>query len=195
MESAEVLQSIAAVGIPVAGFGGIAAKLSLRARGVWSDEYRVRLVGMATASLVVVFDSFLPYAIASLGFSATWRPASAIILPFQVSSLGRFLPVFVRNVVPVGRGQAVGTIARQGTSCSVRSSLPWSFSSWHRYALQRAVSLGSTSPSCFSSCSSHPVCSSVCSLHRSMTTGPPSNKRLPVTSHSAFQSTSGNVWH
>jgi hypothetical protein len=87
VESAGVLESIAEVGIALAGFGGIAAALGHRARGIWSPEDRVRLILLAAFSLAVVFACFLPYVTYHLGSTAPWRMASALFLPFPVSAL------------------------------------------------------------------------------------------------------------
>ena len=87
MESASVLESIAEVGIALAGFGGIAAALGYRARGVWSLEDRLRLILLASLSLAVVFACFLPYVTHHLGSTAPWRMASALFFPCPTSTL------------------------------------------------------------------------------------------------------------
>jgi len=87
VESASVLESIAEVGIALAGFGGIAAALGHRARGVWSPADRLRLILLASFSLAVVFACFLPYVTYHLGSTAPWRMASALFFPFPASAL------------------------------------------------------------------------------------------------------------
>jgi hypothetical protein len=122
LDSTDVLQSIAEVGIALAGFGGIAAGLGYRARGVWSREDRTRLVGMARTSLLVVFASFLPFAIASLGFAATWRVASALVLVLHASALVRSAPLLYRTIRTGGAG-STGGYSRTAASLTLVAQL------------------------------------------------------------------------
>jgi Kef-type K+ transport system membrane component KefB len=87
VDSVGVLDSIAEVAIALAGFGGIAAGLGYRARGVWSTQDRLRLVMLASVSLTVVLACFLPHAIHHLGVTPPWRLASAVFLPIQTLAL------------------------------------------------------------------------------------------------------------
>ena len=87
MESTSVLESIAEVAIALAGFGGIAAGLGYRSRGTWSSDDQLRLMLLAGTGLAVVFACFLPYVTQNLGSAAPWRAASAVFLPFPLSTL------------------------------------------------------------------------------------------------------------
>ena len=82
MESAAILQTIAEVAVGLAGFGGIAAGLGYRTRGVWSDQDRTRLTGMVVSSLVVVFACLLPYAVYHIGSSRPPWALSSVPLIF-----------------------------------------------------------------------------------------------------------------
>jgi len=117
LDSTDVLQSIAEVAIALAGFGGIASGLGYRARGVWSREDRSRLVGMVQASLFVVFASYLPFAIMSLGVSATWRVASAVVLVPHAGSLVQSFRLIIR-------------FARSGTPSTTATSMAGSSGSY-----------------------------------------------------------------
>jgi hypothetical protein len=87
MESASVLESVAEVAIALAGFGGIAAGLGYRARGIWSSEDQLRLMLLALSGLMVVFACFLPFATHQLGSSTPWRAASTVILAIVACTL------------------------------------------------------------------------------------------------------------
>ncbi len=79
MESASILQTIAEVAVGLAGFGGIAAGLGYRTRGRWSEQDRLRLVGMVANSLAVVFGCLLPYAVHHLGVQHPWSLSGAVL--------------------------------------------------------------------------------------------------------------------
>lgn len=101
MESGSVLESIAQVAIALAGFGGIAAGLGYRARGHWSRDDQVRLIGLALFGLGVTFACFLPHATHHLRFDTPLRVASAVYLP--VTTAGWLFQIwFNRRGVPVG---------------------------------------------------------------------------------------------
>ena len=109
MESASVLESIAEVGIALAGFGGIAAALGHRARGIWSPEDRLRLILLASFSLGVVFACFLPYVTHHLGSTAPWRLASTLLLPGPTSAL--LYQVWLnRRGLPVGYSRIAASL-------------------------------------------------------------------------------------
>jgi len=101
VESGSVLESIAEVAIALAGFGGIAAGLGYRARGEWSRDDQVRLIGLALFGLAVTFACFLPYVTHELGSGAPFRLASALYLPV-VASGWLFQIWFNRRGVPDG---------------------------------------------------------------------------------------------
>ena len=96
MESADILQTIAEIAIGLAGFGGIAAGLGYRARGDWSDDDQVRLMGMAYTSLLVVFAALLPFVVHHLSATGPWRVCAFIVLPLLAINLASALRVFRR---------------------------------------------------------------------------------------------------
>ncbi len=91
MDSADILQTIAEIGIGLAGFGGIAAGLGYRARGNWSVDDQVRLMAMAFASLLVVFACLVPFIVHYLAGGEPWRISALIILPFQAFNLAAYV--------------------------------------------------------------------------------------------------------
>jgi len=101
VESASVLESIAEVAIALAGFGGIAAGLGYRARGDWTRDDQVRLIGLALFGLAVAFACFLPVLASSLGSEAPFRTASVIFLPIPTAGF-LFQIWFNRRGVPPG---------------------------------------------------------------------------------------------
>lgn len=109
MESGSVLESIAEVAIALAGFGGIAAGLGYRARGEWSRDDQVRLIGLALFGLAVTFACFLPYLTHHLGAAAPLRTASALYLPVTTSGW-LFQIWFNRGGVPVGYSKAAALL-------------------------------------------------------------------------------------
>ena len=101
MESASILESIAEVGVALAGFGGIAAGLGYRTRGTWSPEDQVRLLWLAGYGLAVVFGCYLPYVTYHLGSTTPWRMASTLYLP--IPAFGLFYTAWInRGGVPAG---------------------------------------------------------------------------------------------
>ena len=96
MESADILQTIAEIAMGLAGFGGIAAGLGYRARGDWSDDDQVRLMGMADTSLLVVFAALLPFVVHHLSATDPWRVSAFIVLPLLAINLASALRVFRR---------------------------------------------------------------------------------------------------
>ena len=110
MESASVLESIAEVGIALAGFGGIAAGLGYRTRGTWSPDDQSRLIVLAAAGLAVVYACYLPYVVHHLGSTTPWRTASTLYLPAPISSL-LYIAWTSRRGLPVGYSRiAVGLV-------------------------------------------------------------------------------------
>lgn len=109
MELGSVLESIAEVAIALAGFGGIAAGLGYRARGDWSRDDQVRLIGLALFGLAVTFACFLPYAAHHLGSDAPLRVASALYLPV-VASGWLFQIWFNWGGVPIGYSKTAATL-------------------------------------------------------------------------------------
>ncbi len=101
VESATVLESIAEVAIALAGFGGIAAGLGYRARGDWTRDDQVRLIGLALFGLAVAFACFLPFLARGLGAEAPFRTASALFLPIPTAGF-LFQIWFNRHGVPPG---------------------------------------------------------------------------------------------
>ena len=111
----DALQSIAQVAIALAGFGGIAAGLGYRARGVWSEEDQTRLLGMTISSLIVVFACFVPSAVEHMGSSAPWRisgiPLLVVLVPtcaFSGHALVRRLRA--GGLVPGGYSRLAGSL-------------------------------------------------------------------------------------
>lgn len=101
MESAGVLESIAEVSIALAGFGGIAAGLGYRARGDWTRDDQVRLIGLALFGLAVAFACFLPVLTSSLGSEAPFRTSSALFI--FIPTCGVLFQVWLnRRGVPPG---------------------------------------------------------------------------------------------
>jgi hypothetical protein len=109
MEYASVLESIAEVGIGLAGFGGLAAGLGYRARGTWSPQDQFRLIMLASSALAVVFACFLPYVTHHLGSTAPWRMASALFLPFPTLSL-LYVLWRARRVALAGYSRIAGSL-------------------------------------------------------------------------------------
>ena len=101
LESAGVLESIAEVGIALAGFGGIAAGLGYRTRGTWTLDDQARISLLAFAGLAVVFACYLPHVTHHLGSTAPWRMASILFLPYPAFWLIR-VASFNRGGVPAG---------------------------------------------------------------------------------------------
>jgi len=101
VESVSVLESIAEVAIALAGFGGIAAGLGYRARGEWTRDDQVRLIGLALFGLAVAFACFVPSLTRSLGAEAPFRTASALFLPIPTAGF-LFQIWFNRRGVPPG---------------------------------------------------------------------------------------------
>ena len=79
MEFASILQTIAEVAVGLAGFGGIAAGLGYRTRGNWSEQDRLRLLGLVSSSLFVILASLLPYAVHYLGAQHPWSISGAVL--------------------------------------------------------------------------------------------------------------------
>ena len=104
MESSGTLESIAEVGVALAGFGGIAAGLGYRARGIWSPDDQSRLILLATSGLTVVFACYLPSTAHHLGSAAPWRAASALYFPFASSWL-LGTAWFFRHGAPTGHSR------------------------------------------------------------------------------------------
>jgi hypothetical protein len=114
MEHVSVLQSIAEVGVALAGFGGLAAGLGYRTRGDWSGDDKIRLFALVTISLSVVFACYLPSAVNALGSPAPWRIASAVFLLVPLSLLcGQIW--LNRRGVPIGYSRAaIGLLLLDG---------------------------------------------------------------------------------
>jgi hypothetical protein len=79
LESTSILQTIAEVAVGLAGFGGIAAGLGYRTGGKWSEQDRVRLLGVVANSLFVILGCFLPYAVHHLGIQPPWFLSGAVL--------------------------------------------------------------------------------------------------------------------
>ena len=109
MESADILQTIAEIAMGLAGFGGIAAGLGYRARGDWSDDDQVRLMGMAYTSLLVVFAALLPFVAHHLSASDPWRVCAFIVLPLVAINLASALRVF-RHGIPTAYNPAASVL-------------------------------------------------------------------------------------
>ena len=82
MESYDVLLAISEVGIGMAGFGGIVAGLGYRAQTGWSEQDRIRLIYMATTSLLVVFSCLFPYIFGHMGVNRPLMASAWSLLPF-----------------------------------------------------------------------------------------------------------------
>jgi predicted lysophospholipase L1 biosynthesis ABC-type transport system permease subunit len=100
MESADILQTVAEIAMGLAGFGGLAAGIGYRAHGEWSNDDRVRLIGMASTSLLVVFAALLPFVVHHLGIIVPWRVCAFIVLPLEAIIIVSALRVF-RHGIPV----------------------------------------------------------------------------------------------
>jgi hypothetical protein len=109
MESADILQTIAEIAMGLAGFGGIAAGLGYRARGDWSDDDQVRLMGMAYTSLLVVFAALLPFVVHHLSTTDPWRVCAFIVLPLVGINLANALRVF-RHGIPTAYNPAASIL-------------------------------------------------------------------------------------
>lgn len=80
MNEADILQTLAEVGIALTGFTGIVVAVARRSRGDWTPVELGQLHDLLWTSLVVVFFSFLPIVLVrALTPETTWRLASAAL--------------------------------------------------------------------------------------------------------------------
>jgi hypothetical protein len=101
MDSYDVLLAISEVGIGMAGFGGIVAGLGYRVQAGWSEQDRIRLIYMATTSLLVTFSCFFPYIFSHLGFNQPLMASAWFLLPFVLVNVFSQIWIY-RSGIPEG---------------------------------------------------------------------------------------------
>jgi hypothetical protein len=96
----DLLQTLAEVGISLAGFTGIVAVLGRRSDGEWAPHEWLRLAMMLNFSFGSVFFAFLPLLFVAVGARepGAWAASSALLAAFLLVSYG----IIVRRVLQLG---------------------------------------------------------------------------------------------
>ena len=98
MDEADLLQTLAEVGVAIAGFTGVVVVLGRRARGDWSPPEIQWLHMLLLSSLCVVFFALLPVVLENAGLAPAlvWRPSAGFLAVacagIMVLGWRRFLP-------------------------------------------------------------------------------------------------------
>jgi len=81
MREADLLQTLAEVGVAIAGFTGVVVVLGRRARGDWSPPEIQWLHMLLLSSLSVVFFALLPVVLENAGLlpSGVWRLSAGFL--------------------------------------------------------------------------------------------------------------------
>lgn len=92
MQDSDLLQTVAEVGIAVAGFSGVVAFLGERARGDWRVVDLFRFNNLLSSSIAASLLSFAPILIFRLGASESnaWRCSSGLIAAYMLIELVRY---------------------------------------------------------------------------------------------------------
>jgi len=91
MDQFEGLQTIAEVGVGIAGFGGIIVAIT-RGREEWESWDEIRIWGVLVPSISAVLLALLPLGLSSAGLAsdALWRLSSGIMVVVGLSSFAAF---------------------------------------------------------------------------------------------------------
>jgi uncharacterized membrane protein len=93
MQSQEILQTISAVAVALAGFSGVVVVLGHRSRGNWSSTELLQLRTLVEPSLVALFGSFLPGTIrlASQSEVLIWRCSNGALGVLGLAAVAAFI--------------------------------------------------------------------------------------------------------
>lgn len=93
MQSQEILSSISAVAVALAGFSGVVVILGHRSRGAWSATELLRLRTLVEPSLVALFGSFLPGTIrlAARSDVSAWRLSNGALGLLGLAAVAAFV--------------------------------------------------------------------------------------------------------